>query len=289
MDIGIGIPTGILGATSRDVIEWGRRAEQRGFTTVAAVDRLNHSLDPLTALAAIASVTERIKLMTTVLIVPRRANVAELAQQIATVDRLSEGRFVLGVGLGASFDYRASTTSTVGQRERMETTIAGMRRIWSGEPGPDGVVIGPAIPGGGPAVITGGHSDAAFRRAAEYDGWLAGNMPPDGFAESAAKVRQAWREADRPGAPRFVCVQYFGLGDDAADRAEQHLRRFYRGLPEGFVDYSVQLTTVGEEALHKTVAAYAAAGCDELVLMPATTSDPAQVDLVADVLGVAAG
>lgn len=286
MDIGIGAPTGIPGASSGNVLEWARRAERRGFSTVAAVDRLNESLDPLTSLAAVVSATERIRLMTAVLIVPRRASAAELAQQVATLDRLAEGRFVLGVGLGNPFDYHASAMSAVGQRKRMETTVAGMRRIWSGEPGPDGVEIGPAIPSGGPAIIVGGHSDAALRRAAEYDGWLGGNVSPDGFAQSAAKVRQAWREAGRPGEPRLVYFQYFGLGDDAADRTERYLRRFYRGLPEGFIDYSVQLATVGEEALRKATADYAGAGCDELLLMPTTTADPAQVDLVADVLAL---
>jgi alkanesulfonate monooxygenase SsuD/methylene tetrahydromethanopterin reductase-like flavin-dependent oxidoreductase (luciferase family) len=283
VDIGIGLPTGIPGVASRDVIDWARRAERRGFSTVAAVDRLNDSLDPLTSLAAVAAATERIRLMTAALIVPRRAGVAELAQQVATLDRLSEGRLVLGVGLGNPFDYRASAVTAAGQRQRMETAVAGMRRIWSGEPGPDGVEIGPAIPGGGPVMIAGGHTDAALRRAAEYGGWLGGNVHPDGFAESADKVRRAWREAGRPGTPRLVYFHYFGLD---ADRTERYLRRFYRGLPEGFVDYSVQLASVGEEALRKAVADYAGAGCDEILLMPTAMTEPERVDQVADVLAL---
>jgi alkanesulfonate monooxygenase SsuD/methylene tetrahydromethanopterin reductase-like flavin-dependent oxidoreductase (luciferase family) len=286
MEIGIGAPTGIPGTSRERILEWARRAERRGFSTIAAVDRLNDSLDPLTSLAAMSVVTERIRLMTAVLIVPRRGSPAELAQQVATLHRLSRGRLVLGVGLGNPYDYHASEAAVPGQRRRLKTTITEMRRIWSGAPEPDGVAIGPTIAGRGPDIITGGHSEAALRRAAEYEGWLGGMVTPDGFAQSAEQVRQAWRDTGRPGAPRLTYFLYYGLGDDAASRTDRYLRTFYQGLPEAFVDYSVERAVVGEEDIRKAVSGYAGAGCDELLLIPTTTSDPAQVDLLADVIAL---
>jgi alkanesulfonate monooxygenase SsuD/methylene tetrahydromethanopterin reductase-like flavin-dependent oxidoreductase (luciferase family) len=285
VDIGISAPTGIPGVSRQDLLEWARRAERRGFSTLAVIDRLNDSLDPLTSLAAIAGATEWIKLMTSVLVVPRRGHPAQLAQQVATLQRLSGERLVLGVGLGGVDDEsRAAQAPMTDRGQQLVATIEEMRRIWAGTTKLGGRAIGPAIAGGGPDIIVGGHSDAALQRSVAYAGWLGGNVAPDGFALAADKVRDAWRAAGRPGAPRFVCTQYFGLGDGAAVHTEEYLRAYYQGLPDGFVDYSVQLVANGEEEVRKTVAAFADAGCDELLLM-STTADPAEVDRLADVLG----
>jgi alkanesulfonate monooxygenase SsuD/methylene tetrahydromethanopterin reductase-like flavin-dependent oxidoreductase (luciferase family) len=133
VDIGISAPTGIPGASRHNVLEWARRAERRGFSTLAGVDRLNDSLDPLTSLAAIAAVTERIGLMTSVLVVPRQGNAAQLAQRVATVHRLSGGRLALGVGLGGMDDeLRAAQAPMTGRGQQMAATLEQMRRIWSG-------------------------------------------------------------------------------------------------------------------------------------------------------------
>jgi alkanesulfonate monooxygenase SsuD/methylene tetrahydromethanopterin reductase-like flavin-dependent oxidoreductase (luciferase family) len=284
VDIGISAPTGIAGAGRHDVLEWARRAERRGFSTLAAVDRLNDSLDPLTSLAAIAGVTERIGLMTSILVVPRHGHAAQLAQQVTTLHRLSGGRLVLGVGLGGiDDDFRAVQVPMTGRGQQMTVTLEEMRRIWSGQAQIGGRAIGPAIPDGGPDIIIGGHTDLALQRAVGYAGWLGGSMSPDGFAQAAEKVRRAWRDAGRPGAPRLISTQYFGLGDDDAARTEKYLRTFYQGGPSGFIDYAVQLVANGEEEIRKAVAAFTDAGCDELLLMT-TTADPAEVDRVADVV-----
>jgi alkanesulfonate monooxygenase SsuD/methylene tetrahydromethanopterin reductase-like flavin-dependent oxidoreductase (luciferase family) len=284
VEIGITAPNGVPGASRHDVLEWARRAERRGFSTLAVFDRLNDSLEPLTSLAAIAAVTEQIRLMTTVLVVLRRGHPAQLAQQVATVDRLSDGRLVLGVGLGGfDHDPHAAQISVPERGRRMAAQIEEMRRIWAGPANVGDRAGGPVIPGGGPDIFIGGHADGALQRSVGYAGWLSGNVAPDGFAQSVEKVRRGWRDAGRPGTPRFLCTQWFGLGDAAAENTEKFLRAFYHGFPDGFVDYSVQLAVNGEEEIRKTAAAFADAGCDELLLMP-TTADPAEVDRLADVL-----
>ncbi|MFI5266684.1 MAG: LLM class flavin-dependent oxidoreductase, partial [Chloroflexota bacterium] len=98
MEVGIGLPSTIPGVDPQAILEWARRGEARGFDALGVIDRLVYpNYDPLIALAAAAAVTSRIKLVTAILIMPYRTT-AVMAKQVASVDRLSGGRVVLGVG-----------------------------------------------------------------------------------------------------------------------------------------------------------------------------------------------
>src|SRR4051812_5695497 len=189
MDVGIGLPSTIDGVQGAQVLEWARRAEARGFSSLGTIDRIVYgNYEPLIALAAAAAVTERIRLATTILIAPYRLNGALVAKQAASVDRLSNGRLVFGVAVGArEDDYAVSGADLRTRGKQFDEMLALWQRIWSGESfGPAGAV-GPPPAKDRPTLIIGGTADAAFQRAARYgDGWIMGGGAPDQFKEGAA-------------------------------------------------------------------------------------------------------
>src|SRR6266540_4355493 len=129
MEIGVGLPNTVPGATGPEVMEWARRADAGPFASVGVLDRVAYrSLDPFPSLAAAATVTSRIRLATMIVVGPIRST-ALLAKQAASVDQVSGGRLVLGLGLGARReDYEASGADFAGRAAR--------RCWWGAWPGP---------------------------------------------------------------------------------------------------------------------------------------------------------
>ncbi len=234
MEIGIGLPAAVPGVDRESVLEWARRAERRGFWSLAAGDRVVYgNYEPLVALAAAAAVTERIRLMTDVLIVPNRSNAALLAKQTATLDALSGGRLVLGVGLGGrADDYEASGMQTTGRGKRLEAMLEEMKRIWAGEGrGYAGAIGPPPLQRHGPPLMMGGLGDSAVRRCVQLgEGWVMGEGTPEDFQQMRNKVRAAWSDAGRDGRPRLITLCYFALGDGAEATAAAYIRDYYAWL-----------------------------------------------------------
>ena len=281
MRIGVGLPTSTppVGARYRgpELLDWARRAEAGPFASLGVTDRLVYDCtDPLVALAAAAAVTTRVRLVTMVVIGPVRP-AAVLAAQAASLDALSGGRLTLGVSLGARpDDYDAAGASWRSRGRALSDELAAMRDIW------EGTAVGPrpAAPGG-PDLLVGGGSGAAFLRAARYaDGYVHGGGPPRAFASAADRARAAWTDAGRPGQPQLWGQSYFSLADPEAGAG--YLRHYY-AFTGPFAERVAAGLLDSPKAVREQVAGYAEAGCDELVLLPAT-SDPAELDRLADAL-----
>jgi alkanesulfonate monooxygenase SsuD/methylene tetrahydromethanopterin reductase-like flavin-dependent oxidoreductase (luciferase family) len=289
MDITIGLPNTVGGVTRDSLLEWSRRAEARGFPGVASLDRLVYpGYEALTSLAAAAPVTERVRLTTQVLLAPWRLNAALMAKQVATVQHLSNGRMVLGIGLGArEDDYTASGITTEGRGDRLTQMIEEMLRIWEGEERGTAGGIGPPLDDvGRPQVLVGGGVDASFRRAAKLgDGWTAGGVPPEQFAQAAEAVRAAWREEGREGNPRLTALAYFGLGPTGVEDAEHDLKHYYAWLGDETASMIAGSAVTDADSVWAYAKAFEDAGCDELTFFP-TSTDPQQVDLLADAIGL---
>jgi len=281
VDVGIGLPNAVPGATGEQMVEWARRAEARGFSSLGTIDRVVYdNYEPLIALAGAAAVTERIGLCTTVLLGPLRPNATELAKQALSVNALSGGRFTLGIGLGArEDDYEASGVELRGRGRRLDAMLERIREVWDGEE------IGPSI-GGAPGLMGGGHADASYARVARFaDGWIASGTGPEQYAEGAAKAKAAWAESGREGEPRTQALAYFSLGDDAEADAERNLGHYYAWLGDEVAGMIVGAAAKDADTVQRYLSAYQSAGCDELILCP-SSSDPAQVDLLADAAGL---
>lgn len=169
------------------VLRAARHAEQLGFDHVAVGNRLLDSgsgldTDPFVLLSAVAGATTRLKLLTSVVVAPYYPALV-LANQAATLDVVSGGRLILGVGTGWNPDEFAAVGVPSGERgARTDDHLAAARALWTTRPTDydgrftrlRGAQLGvPPVTAGGPPVWVGGHSDAALRRALRFgDGWF---------------------------------------------------------------------------------------------------------------------
>ncbi|HBY96620.1 MAG TPA: LLM class flavin-dependent oxidoreductase, partial [Chloroflexi bacterium] len=182
MRVGVGLPSTVPGAEGRLIVEWGRRADEGTFSSLAVLDRLLYdSYEPMTSLAAAAAVTRRVRLATNIIVGPLR-NTALLAKQAASVDALSGGRLVLGLALGArKEDYEVAGVDYRSRGKRLAEQLADLRSYWEDD------AFGPTpVRPRGPELLVGGSSDQAFARVARYsDGYVHGGGPPRAFARAA--------------------------------------------------------------------------------------------------------
>jgi probable F420-dependent oxidoreductase len=199
-------------------------------------------LEPLTTLAAIAGVTERVRLGTGVLVAPLRPAVV-LAKTAATLDVLSRGRLDLGVGTGwQREEFTDPGQPFVGRAARLDDAIRACRALWN-EPPPvsfssatvsfEGLWCEPRPiqRGGIPVGFGGGPTDATARRIAELgDGWLpVGVRPHDELREGIEGIRAAYRAAGRD--PATLSVRA-GVAVATRDDGRPDLDRTFAGVDE---------------------------------------------------------
>lgn len=287
MNIGIGHPATIPGATGELILDWARRADAGPFSSLGSLDRLVYpNYDALITLTAAAAVTQRIRLMTTVLLVPLH-NAGVLAKQAASLDALSNGRLTLGVGIGGrDDDFRAAPEPMQGRGKRFEEQLQTMTRVWSGQPLADdiGPIGPPPVRPRGPELLIGGYSPAAIQRVSKWgDGYIAGGAPPPMARQGYELAEKAWQDAGKPGRPRFVAGMYFGLGPNAAERAGAYIRNYYAFAGPMAEQIATGLPST-IEAVKGAIKAFSDVGVDELVCWPCIP-DLDQIDRLANLVG----
>ena len=231
------------------------RAEEIGYDSLWAGDHVsfvNPILDPMVALSLFAAATERVELGTSVLLLPLR-HPSLVAKQAASLDWLSGGRLVLGVGVGGEGekDFQAAGVDVRERGARADEAMRALRALFAGPEATfrgrffsfAGVTIapGPARRGGVPLWV-GGRSQAAIRRAGRVgDGWMPIWVSPERFAEGWSEVRRQAEEAGRdPQALVPAVVLPARVEDDGAlarRRAQEHLsRRYGQPFPERVIE-----------------------------------------------------
>jgi probable F420-dependent oxidoreductase len=177
-----------------------------GFDSLWVGDHISFPLailDPLLQLAQAAVISRRLVLGTAVYLLPLR-HPAPAAKQVVTLDHLTEGRLIFGVGVGGEFpkEYEVCGVPLNERGARLSEAIPLMRKLWSGEPVShaggryaafDAVAMAPPPrQAGGPPIWFGGRSEGALRRTGRLgDGWLAYVVTPDMYAAALGKIAAA--------------------------------------------------------------------------------------------------
>jgi alkanesulfonate monooxygenase SsuD/methylene tetrahydromethanopterin reductase-like flavin-dependent oxidoreductase (luciferase family) len=259
-------------------------AEALGFDSVWVGDSLlaRPRHDPLTLLAAVAARTRKVELGTAVLL-PALRNPVVLAQQVATLDRISEGRLILGVGIAADLpnirtEFEAAGVAFDKRVGRMVEGLALCRALWTGKSvNWDGRwkvkagVLGPTPhrPGGPPIWVAGAVAAARVRTGKLYDGWFPNSPSVAEYAPQWADVKQAARAAGRnPDALTGAMYLTLAIDDDAA-RADAKLNAYlenYYGQPADVIRLR-QMSYAGPAGgAAAWLKSYADAGASHLVL-----------------------
>jgi alkanesulfonate monooxygenase SsuD/methylene tetrahydromethanopterin reductase-like flavin-dependent oxidoreductase (luciferase family) len=287
MDVGIGLPNAVAETTGDQLTDWAKAAEDAGFSSLGTIDRIAYgNFDPMSALAAAATVTERIRLATTVMLAPLRANAAMIAKQALSLDALAGGdRVTLGLAVGGrEDDYEVSGLPMEKRGAWFDDALGDLRKILDGD-GELQSKVGPRPKSGGPELILGGSIDTTFERAARHgEGWIMGGGTPDQFAEGLEKLKAAWEKEGRDGEPQSKALAYFALGEDGESSADSYLHDYYAFLGKETSDAIAGSAATDAETVKVYASAFEEAGCGELFFMPCS-SDSKQVELLAEATG----
>ena len=182
-----------------------------GYDSMWVGDHVSFTIaifDPLLQLAQAAVISRRLVFGTGVYLLPLR-HPMPVAKQVSTLDHLTEGRFIFGVGVGGEFpkEYEACGVPLNERGARLGESITVLRKLWTGKPAShDGrffkfenvTMQPPPRQAGGPPIWAGGRSDAAIKRVATLlDGWMSYVVTPDMFRQSLDKIAVAAGEAGR--------------------------------------------------------------------------------------------
>jgi probable F420-dependent oxidoreductase len=280
----------VITSQHRDgVLRLARAFEAGGFDSVWAGDHISFYvpiLESLTLLSFVAGATERVKVGSSVYLLPLR-HPTTTAKVVSTLDVLSGGRLMFGVGVGGEFppEFEASGVPVKERGSRTDEAIGVLRRLWSEDGvghdgrhfkfGPISMDPKPVRPGG-PPIIVGGRKAPALRRAGRLgDGYISHMCAAETYAQNLGAIRRHAEEAGRGDVPFETAAFLFTILDDdyerALDGAANLLQMIYN---RPFRDAAKKYCLLGRPAdCLEQLQAFADAGCRHFVLSPLMDPD----------------
>ena len=288
MRLSMTLPT-MAGGIDRGLLRaWCQAVDEGPFHALAVGERIGFdNLEMHTTLTFAAAATERVRLASTLTIMPMYAT-AWAAKSLATLDVVSGGRLDLVVGVGGRrHDYDRAERSFAGRHQRLDDQVAELRRIWAGGD-VDGVPVGPApVQSGGPPIFASAMGPKSTARAARWaDGNMGFSLAPDtdDHETSIRTMVDAWAAAGRAERPYVSTSFWYSLGDGAAAELDGYARR-YLGIfgDEAAAMMASMCSAGGAEATLAGIERCRDAGMDELYLVP-TSSDPDHLSELIDLI-----
>ena len=277
MDFGICLPYMERDYGREEILAWCAAADTGPFSSLSCGERITgYTLEMRTLLAAAAVLTERVRIMPSLYVLPMHSAVWA-AKEIATLDVLSAGRVTLCVGVGGrEVDYRSVGASFAKRHQRMDDAVTRMRETWQGMPAFEGGdEIGPRpVQAGGPPIIAGVMGPKAMRRAAAWaDGVYVFSMSGEAseIQQMFTLADQAWEEAGRDTPPRRIAGFWYSLADDGPRKLHDYVHQYLAVFGEEAaraVAKTMKRSDPG--AVAEAIQKIGDLGCDELILSPAS-------------------
>lgn len=317
---GVMLPQSGRLAAAQAVIDVAQAAEALGFDVVSVRDHIifdgayisvgmrgepagvgddRTMLEALETLTWAAAHTERIGLGTSVLILPNRHPLL-LAKQVATLDAMSGGRVILGLGIGPNRTETSRDTTLLGSHRgslsreydsfgahgprgpRMDEYLAAMRLLWSEDaPSFDGrfvhferaMLFPKPLQRPHPPILVGGRSSAALQRAAHWDaGWLPSQVTVDEVAAGATRLRELRTTAGLDGPLPTIGINVHSVVAASVDEAYRIAAPTLGAHFRDVTAYGARTLSGDPVTIATRIAAYRAAGADHIELKPVVSS-----------------
>jgi alkanesulfonate monooxygenase SsuD/methylene tetrahydromethanopterin reductase-like flavin-dependent oxidoreductase (luciferase family) len=276
---------------SREVmLEWFRRVDEGPFSAISCGERIvGPSVDMMALLAAAAAVTERVRIVPTLYVLPMHSAI-KVAKHAATLDLISGGRTTITVGVGGRVhDYMCMEKEPTDRHAKMDAQVAEIRRIWAGEiPFEGAEPVGPhLVQPGGPPILAGVMGPKAIKRAAHWaDGvysW-SGNGVAKEMEDQQRRVVAAWTDAGRSKAPERVAGFWYSLAPDADEKLKAYVYKYIRAIGEGPARAMAKsVDRSSHDAVRASLDAYEELGVEECWLNSATC-EQAEIDGLLEVI-----
>ena len=257
------------------VIDAARGAEKAGYDSVRVGDSLlaRPRGEPLTLLAAVAGATTRVALGTAVLL-PLLRHPLSMAHALATLDRVAEGRLIVGIGPGAELPGTHAELAALGVPSdrrvgAMLSAVERCRRLWRNEEPGIELQPRPFQPGGPPIWLGGGGPRMLRLAGATFDGWLPLSPTPATYEIGLRAVRDAaekvGRDPDSVATGVYLTVAVADTPEEAAREADGYVSAYY-GAPAEVMARTMALHAGTLESAAEWFAAYRSAGARHLVV-----------------------